>query len=42
MIAVAHSLEENDSQRIIYNYDSEREINKCADYDDGIELATTL
>lgn len=42
MIAVAHSLEEDDSQHKIYNYNSERDINKCADYDEGIELATTL
>lgn len=42
MIAVSHSLEENASQRRRYSYDSERNINKRADYDEGIELATTL
>lgn len=42
MIAVSHSLEENDSQRRRYSYVSGRDINKRADYDEGIELTTTL
>lgn len=35
MIAVSHSLEENASQRRRYSYDSEGNINKRADYDEG-------